>query len=145
MTFDISATRAQLKTLLSTLVGSGQPLAYVYDFANPNIEGYPAVLFDVTNENANTLDDTNNIREITFTIWITQEIQGNGQETAKDILDNAVNQVINILEKKANWTLGNTVDWTIPVVGSRKQYQSPEGLVMVQEIILKTNIASSLL
>ncbi len=140
MTFDIAAVRAALKALLQT----ASTLSYVYDYTNPTIEGYPAAIFDVTNEDAVMLDDANNVRTITFTIWVTNEVKVGGQVAAKGYLDAAVKEVINLLELKANDTLSSTVDWIMPVVGRRTQVESPEGLIMYQEIILKCNVSSSI-
>lgn len=140
-TYNPASIRAALKTLLQTASG----VAAVYDFMNPNIEGYPAVIFDLDNEDASMLDDANNLRVITFKIWIVVEIPVNGQQAAKDSLDAQTQAVINILELKANDTLSGTVDWIIPVVGKRDQVQSPEGNLMYQELNLKCNIASTIL
>jgi hypothetical protein len=137
-TYDIATIRAALLTLLQT----STKVAFFYDYRNPTIEGYPAIIFDVTNEEGSMLDSINNLRVITFTLWVVTEVKVAGQEAAKDILDAAVKEVINILELKANAELGGTVDWTMPVIGKREEVQSPEGLVMFQEIILKCNIAS---
>lgn len=140
-TYDPNAIRAQIKTLLQTAT----ELSYVYDYNNPAIEGYPAAIFDITNENATMLDEAANMREITFTIYIAQETKIKGQSAAKTILDNAVKSVINLLENTANVSLGNTVDWTMPVIGRRTQVDSPEGMIMWQEIMLKCNVASTIL
>lgn len=141
MTFDINAVRTQIKTLLETAT----ELAYVYDYANPDIAGYPAAIFDVSNENSEMLDDSNNLRTMTWTIWILQEITVKGEVAAKTNLDAAVKNVINILEKKTNDTLSNTVDWIMPVVGRRSHVPTPNGAAFMQEIILNAKVASSIL
>lgn len=139
--FDINAARAQLKTLLQTV----PELAYVYDFSNPNVEGFPCVIFDVSSEDSEMLDDAYNLRTIQFTIWILQEITVAGEQDAKDSLDAAVKAVVNILEKKTNDTLGNTVDWIMPVMGRRTHVPTPQGAAFMQEIILRAKVASSIL
>lgn len=141
MTFDINAVRAQIKTLLETAT----ELAFVYDYANPDIAGYPCAIFDVSNENSEMLDDSNNVRTMTWTIWILQEITVKGEQSAKTILDAAVKNVINILEKKSNDTLSNTVDWIMPVVGRRSHIPTPAGAAFMQEIILNAKVASTIL
>ncbi len=140
-TYDPSAIRAQIKTLLETVT----ELQVVYDYRNPTITGYPAVIFDMTNEEGTMLDDTSNVRVITFTLWVICELPVKGEDLAKTILDNATKAVINKLEAKANDTLGGTVDWTMPTMGQRAEVASPEGNTIYQEIRLRCNIASTIL
>ena len=99
----------------------------------------------MTNEEGDMLDDSNNIRKITFTIWIVCELKVAGSAASKTILDNATKAVINILEKKANDTLSGTVDWTMPVMGQRSEIQTPEGTTIYQEVKLLCNVASTIL
>lgn len=140
-TYDPNAIRAQIKTLLQTVT----EISYVYDYRTSNIEGYPSIIFDMTNEEGDMLDDSNNIRKITFTIWIVCELKVAGSAASKTILDNATKAVINILEKKANDTLSGTVDWTMPVMGQRSEIQTPEGTTIYQEVKLLCNVASTIL
>ena len=91
------------------------------------------------------LDDSNNLRTTTYNIWILQEITVAGEQNAKDYLDVVVQSVINVLEKKVNDTLTNTVDWTIPVMGQRSHVQTPNGAAFMQELQLKVKIASTIL
>lgn len=139
-TYDPSAVRAQIKTLLQTVT----EVAYVYDYRNTAIDGYPAVIFDMTNEEGTMLDDTNNVRTLTFTLWVICELPVKGENLAKTILDNASKAVINVLEAKANDTLGGTVDWVMPAMGQRQEVQSPNGNQIYQEIRLRCNVASSI-
>ena len=140
-TYDPSAIRAQIKTLLqtSTLV------SYVYDYNNPNIEGYPAIIFDITEEDSEMLDENNNTRVITFTLYAVVEIKVAGISVAKTLLDNVVKSVINLVEKRSNDTLSGTVDWVTPVMGRRVESNSPEGSFFSQEMKLRCNVASSIL
>lgn len=140
-TFDINAVRTQIKTLLQTAT----ELAFVYDYANPDIAGYPCAIFDVSNENSEMMDDSNNLRTMTWTIWILQEITVKGEAAAKTLLDAAVKNVVNILEKKTNDTLSNTVDWIMPSVGRRSQVPTPQGAAFMQELILQAKVASTIL
>ena len=140
-TFDINNVRAAIKTLLQTV----SELAFVYDYSNPDIAGYPAAIFDVSNENSEMMDDSNNLRTMTWTIWILQEIGVAGEQAAKTLLDAAVKNVVNTLEKKSNDTLGNTVDWIMPVVGRRSHVPTPSGAAFMQEVILNAKVASTIL
>ena len=140
-TYDPAAIRAQIKTLLQTAT----EISNVYDYNNPVIDGYPAIVFDISNESNDMLDESNNMRVITFTIYVITEIKVKGLDLATTILDNAVKSITNIIEKRSNDTLSNTVDWVTPVMGKREQSNSPEGNFIYQEMQLKCNIASSIL
>lgn len=139
--YDITIIRANLKTLLQT----ASLISVVYDYRTTDISGYPAIIFDMTNESGEMLDDANNVRKITFTIWILTELQVAGMSTAKTKLDNVVKEVINILEKKDNATLSGSVDWLMPSIGVRGETQSGEGTMLYQEIKLDCNVASTIL
>lgn len=142
-TYDIAVIRAALKALLQTLTTVAS--AKVYDYRNSNIEGYPSVIFDLTDEEGAMLDDANNVRTLTFTIWAIVELPVNGEVAAKVSLDAVTKEVVNLLEKKSNADLTGTVDWTMPAIGKRAEAQTPEGNVIYQEILLKCNVASSIL
>lgn len=140
-TYNPTTIRANLKTLLQTVTG----ISYVYDYYNANIEGYPAIIFDVTDEEGSMLDDSNNFHSVTFMIYIYSEVIVAGQTVARDYLDTTVASVITALEKKSNDTLSGSVDWVMPVVGRRQEIQTTQGAVMCQELKLKCNLASSIL
>lgn len=140
-TYDPSAVRAQIKTLLQTVT----ELQVVYDYRSSVISGYPAVIFDMTNEEGTMLDDANNVRKLTFTIWIICELPIKGEDQAKTILDNATKAVINVLEDRDNATLGGTVDWVMPAVGQRAEVAGVGGNTIYQEIRLVCNVASTIL
>jgi hypothetical protein len=140
-TYNPSAIRAQIKALLQTVT----ELAVVYDYRSAVLSGYPAVIFDMTNEEGTMLDDSNNVRVLTFTIWIICELPVKGEDLAKTILDDATKAVINILEKKSNDTLSGTVDWVMPALGQRSEVQTPSGNTIYQEVRLRCNVASTIL
>ena len=139
--FDINAVRAQIKTLLQSVAG----LAFVYDFNNPNVDGYPCAIFDVSDEQAAFFDEVSNLRTIQFTINILQEISVAGEQAAKTQLDAVVKDVVNLFEKASNTSLSGTVDWIMPLTGSRKHIATPQGGAYAQEILLKANVVSSIL
>lgn len=140
-TYDPNAVRTQIKTLLQTIT----ELAFVYDYSNPDIEGFPAAIFDITDESNEMMDDSNNLRTITYTIWILQEITVAGEQVAKASLDAAVQKVTNALEAKANQTLSNTIDYMLPVLGKRSHMPTPQGAAFVQELRLNIKVASTIL
>lgn len=140
-TYNLATIRANIKTILSGITA----LAYVYDYYNPAIAGYPAVIFDIINEDGSMLDDSNNLRVITFGIYLYVEIPVQGQIAAKDSLDTLTALVVNALELKSNDTLSGACDWLMPTVGRRQQIETTEGMVFMQELQVKVNVASTIL
>lgn len=140
-TYDIGLLRAALKTLLGTVSSVG----IVYDFAQDSLAAFPAVIFDLDNEDASMLDDANNTRTVTFRLWIICEIAEAGIAPAKNLLDSTTRDVVNVLEKISNQTLSGNCDWMIPVIGKRAQSNSPQGNYFYQELMLKVNVVSSIL
>jgi hypothetical protein len=139
-TYDIAATRAAIKAILAGVTS----LASVYDYQAPEIEGYPAAIFVMANEDSSFLDDANNTRVMTFTIWIICEVANDGLPAANALLDEVSKDVINALELESNSTLGGACDWMMPAAGARQVVQSGEGSVMYQELSLKVNVASAI-
>ena len=140
-TYSIANIRSALKTLLSSIAS----VQVVYDYQNSEIQGYPCVLFDLDNEDAQMLDDVNNTRILTFKLWIVCEIPNEGLVTAKNLLDSVTTDVVNTLEKIGNQTLSGNCDWLMPVVGKRDQINSPEGNYFFQELQLKVNVVSTII
>lgn len=141
MAYNLVTIRANLKTLLQTVT----EIAYVYDFNNPNVEGYPAIVFDISNNESEMLTDAENIRTITFSVYILAEITVKGQSAAKTILDTATKKVVEALEDIDNLTLSGAVDWLMPTVGPREQFNSPEGAVFSQRLDVQVKVASSIM
>lgn len=139
--YDIGLIRAAIKALLTSV----SSLSKVYDFQQSVIEGYPAAIFELDNEDAQMLDDTSNQRVLSFKIWIVTELPTEGIQAAKDLLDSVTRDVINALEKKTNLLLSGTADWTMPVIGARSQTNSPEGNYLYQELMLKVYVVSTIL
>ena len=141
MPYDPQAIRTELKTILATIT----ELAFVYDRRNPNIEGFPAVIFDITRTEDVMLTNTQNERTITFTLWVIQEIGVIGADTANEILDNATKKVVEKLENIAQLSLNSNVDWTLPVAGGRQEVATPQGSAIWQELELRAKVVSSVL
>lgn len=141
MAYNLSTIRANLKTLLQTVT----QVAFVYDYMNPNVEGYPAIIFDITNNESEMLTNTDNLRTITFSVYLLAEIPVNGQSEAKRILDVATKNVVEALEDIDNLTLSASVDWVMPTVGPREQISTPEGMVFSQRLDVQVKVSSSIL
>ena len=140
--YDTANIRAQIVTLLTAVKdGSNNPVfANVYDYPNPNVEGSPCAIMDVTADDGQFLDNVTNLHVVTFSIWIIQEITVKGQDAAIGILDIASKYAIQALEKLSNASLSGNCSWTIPTTGGRKQAQTPAGPVFYKELILKCNV-----
>ena len=141
MAYDLDLIRTALKTLLATIT----EIAFVYDRRNPNIEGFPAVIFDITNNENIMLTNTQNQRTITYTLYIIAEIGTAGATQANTILDIATKKVVEILEDKDNITLSGNADWIMPVVGAREEVSSPNGSQIWQQLDLQVRVVSSIL
>lgn len=141
MSYDLTTIRANLKTLLQTVT----EITNVYDYNNSKPAGYPAIIFDITENQSDMLTDTENIRTITFTAYILSEITVAGLDTSKGILDIATKQVVTALEKITNMTLSGSVDWIMPTVGVRQEFSTPEGSVLAQELKIQAKVSSSIL
>lgn len=141
MAYDLDLIRTALKTLLTTVT----EIAFVYDRRNPNIEGFPAIVFDITNNENVMLTNVQNQRTIVFTIYIIDEVGVAGADQANDILDVATKKVVEALEDKDNLTLGGTADWIMPVAGSREEIASPNGSQIWQQLDLRVRVVSSIL
>lgn len=141
MAYNIDTIRTNLKTLLQTVT----EIAFVYDRRNPNIEGYPAIIFDITKTDNEMLTNTQNIRTLTFTLYIIVEVGTQGIATANNLLDIATKKIVEAVEKIDNLSLSGTVDWIIPLEGSREEVQTPQGLSIWQKLDLRVQTTSSII
>lgn len=98
---------SQIKTTLDELTGSGNPLAYVYDFPQTKIEGYPAALFFPSNF-SNRYDSTvENAKEYQFSIFLLLETEIAGMQTSYNtIMPALLDQVIAKIDE--DWDGGQT-------------------------------------
>jgi hypothetical protein len=141
MTYNLQTFRSALKTLLQTVT----EVAYVYDRRNPNIEGYPAIIFDITKNQNEMLTNVENLRETTFTIWLIAEVGVAGMANANSYLDNVTKKVVEALEDIDNLSLGGNVDWIMPVEGAREEVSSTQGSAIWQILELRVRVSSSVL
>lgn len=138
--YDPAIIRAALKAILEAVTS----VQVVYDYRRTDIQGDPAVVFDLASEDASILDDANNQRILNFKIWIITSVPTTGENSTKDRLDVVTKDVINALESLTNMTVGGTADWTMPVIGPRDQIESPEGNIAYQELSLKVYVVSDI-
>lgn len=139
----LSTIRTNLKAVMSNLVTSST-VAYVYDFYQPNIQGYPAIIFDITNNTDGFLTNKENLLKITYTAYILVEIFQNQIEDATDLLDTVTDALIVELRKESNLSLSGAVDWVSPAIGPRQQVETPNGQAFSQQLDIVINVADTI-
>jgi len=130
--------RSQLKTVITNLVSSTQ-IAIVYDYYEPNVSGYPAVVFDISSNTDSFFTNKENMIKTVFTAYIIVEIPNDGINDAKNKLDIVTDALITELRKESNLTLGGYADWISPAVGARQQTDTPSGQAFVQQLDITVN------
>ena len=128
-----STIRAKIKTILEAV----DKVSFVFDYHEPKLTGFPAVTFDVSQNESEFLTNRENLRTVSYTIVIYQEISVKGLSEAKRILDAVADDVIDAFEDDFN--LGGEVDWCVPLAGPRGQFQTPAGVVTFQQLTLQCN------
>jgi hypothetical protein len=139
----ISTIRTNLKAVVSNLV-TGGTASVVYDYYEPNLSGYPAILFDITNNNDSYLTNKENLLKITFSAYIVVEIFQNNVEDATRLLDTVTDALIVELRKENNQSLSGAIDWIQPVVGPRQQVETPSGMAFQQQLDIVLNVADTI-
>ena len=140
-TYDLNLIRNTIATLFGTIT----EIAFVYDRRNPTVEGYPCIIFDIDKSESEMLTNVENLRTITFRVWIMTEIPVAGASQANTILDNATTAVVNVVENISNLQLGGDITWLPPVEGARQEVSSPTGNLIWQILDLRCRIISYVL
>jgi len=139
----IGTIRTNLKTVISNLVTSST-VSVVYDYYEPNLSGYPAIVFDITDNSDDYLTTQENLLKITFSAYIIVEIYKNEIENATRLLDTVTDALIVELRKSTNLSLAGSVDWIQPVVGARQQVETPNGQAFQQKLDIKINVSDTI-
>lgn len=142
MSYNIATIRANLKTLLQTVTEIDD--ANIYDYAEPNISGYPAIVFDIAEQDDEWKTNKDVLRTILFRVYILAEVGIAGLDDAKGILDGATKAVVEALESAANQTLSGAVDWMMPTTGPRSQIQGPSGNLLSQQLDVRVKAMASI-
>lgn len=129
------ATFVSIRAKVKGVLDGVTKLAFVEDFHDTNLKGFPAATFDVADEDAEFLTNKENLRTVTFEIVLWQELKGRGKDEAKRILDEVAIDVIDAFENDFN--LGGEVDWCLPLAGGRGQDGSGSGAVFFQQLNLQ--------
>jgi len=137
----MSATFATIRTAIKTILDGISELSFVYTFHQSDIGGYPAVTFDVSDSTNDFLTNAENLRAFTFLIVIYQEVKNiGGLENATTLLDTVADKIIDAFEK--DLTLGGVVEWSNPLTGPRQAFDTPQGLVITQQLSLQCNVVA---
>lgn len=139
----ISTIRTNLKSVISNLVTS-TTVSVVYDYFEPNVSGYPAIVFDITNNTDSFLTNRENLLKITFSAYVIVEIFQNDVEDATRLLDTVTDSLIVELRKENNLSLSGSIDWISPVVGPRQQVETPSGMAFQQQLDIVLNVADTI-
>jgi len=132
-----ASIRTKIKAKLITIAS----LAFVADTFEDNLDGFPAAIFDVSDSENDFLTNADNSRIYTFTILVfvpfDQDATLGGPKTNKeatDILDAVADDIVDAFESDID--LGGEVDWCLPFTGSRDEVDSPQGHMLMQELII---------
>jgi len=137
---EISTIRTNLKAVISNLVTSSI-VSVVYDYDEPNLASYPAIVFDISNNTDSFLTNKENLLKITFTAFIVVEIFNKNLSQATYLLDDVTDKLIVELRKESNLSLSGAVDWISPTVGPRNQIETPTGMGFVQQLDININVS----
>lgn len=110
---DIETINTAIKTELDKLKGTGQPLVEVYPYHTLENNGYPYASFELVSLEWEIRDTCNNERNLTFDLYVFQEIWSQGREVAVNILYKAMDDIISAFDK--NYTLDGEVEMIQPI------------------------------
>jgi len=104
-----------LVSYIKDMLESITELNYIYDYENPNIEGYPAVTISFTDSDVEEIDTGNNFRTFGFDITVYQEIEkvGKGQSEGERIMRIILDKILEKFDKDI--TLGGNCIMCKPV------------------------------
>ena len=129
------ATFISVRDKITAILNGVAKLAFVADFHDPNLTGFPAATFDITEETGEFITNKENLRTITYQIVLYQEIKRRGLDDAQRILDGVAIDVIDAFENDFN--LGGEVEFCLPVGGGRGQFESSAGATFFQVLNLQ--------
>ena|SRR3989304_4180590 len=138
------ATHATIKSAVNSVLSGITEISFRYDHHRADLEGYPAVTFDIIEERSEYLENRTVLRTAVVEILVYQETKIKGLDAAASILDNVANEIIQTFTQDPNNDLSGVVDYCLPVSGGRNQWQSPQGLVLYQRLTLRCIFRESL-
>jgi hypothetical protein len=132
--------REAIYTVLQTVTRAQE----VYNYYPTQPAGYPCIMFDVSESENSFLTNEQNKRTLTWTIYVMVTVNrlhaGTMVQTAGAALDDICDEVVDVLE--ADGSLGGVVDWSLPLTGGRDEVETPQGMALVQTLVLTTVVGT---
>lgn len=134
-----STIKPQIKSILETSVTKAR---VVYDYAEPNPSGYPAITVENYDGDGQFIDTGRNRRKYIFRITVMQERIKVGASEAERITGALVDQIISTFDDRTNITLNNTVIFANPIPSKWGYIQAPDVDVRTAEILLEATVVT---
>lgn len=96
--------RNNLKDLLDTLTGSGQPLEVVYPSPKFKPSGYPFAFIARSGNESDYQSTQDNMRVYAFKVWVITQFDVDSFETADDLMYDCIDAIINKLDEQESPT-----------------------------------------
>lgn len=106
MAGSLAAIRTKVQTLLETLTGSGNPVAFVYNYYTNDVDGYPCIMHEPGNVEASVEDTANNMRGYNIDILILHEISNTSRDVALNRMVTITDAVLDLFDQ--DFTLTGT-------------------------------------
>lgn len=110
---------------------------YVYNYAESNPGGYPAITIEAFDGSGTFLDTGRNRRSYIFRIICLQERIIVGAENAEQILRALEDEILALFDSRVNLTLNNSVNFAYPMPSKWGYIQAPDIDIRSVEIILE--------
>lgn len=134
-----TAIKPEIKSIIQTNITKARA---VYDYAEPNPTGYPAITIENFDGEGEFIDTGRNRRKYIFRITVMQERIKVGVSEAERITAALVDQIISTFDDRANLTLNNSVIFANPIPSKWGYIQAPDVDVRTAEILLVATVVS---
>jgi len=125
MAFEIGTIDTAIGTVLSGIVSIQ---AYTNEHAIP-VGGFPAVTYQLENDNSEFYDTANNLRTFTYRIDLLHEVEKVGESEAVRILQDVLSDIQTAFE--TDTSLSGAVDYCQPLTtGNSEKIQGSHGIML---------------
>lgn len=131
--------KAQIKSIIQTNITTAN---VVYDYAEKNPTGYPAITIESYDGEGEFIDTGRNKRKYIFRILVMQERLNVSPSEAERITQALVDQLITIFDDRTNITLNNTVIFAMPIPSKWGYIQAPDVDIRTAEVLLEATTVS---
>lgn len=129
----------QKAAIVSTLRTSISKAKVVYDYAERNPSGYPAINVESYDGSGEFADTGRNRRKRFYRITVMVERIKLGPSEAERITNSLVDQIISVFDDRNNLTLNNTADFAYPIPSKFGYISAPDIDVRSAEIIIEAD------